>query len=446
MVRPEIITAILCLSLVFVLGCQSRPESSLSSDCEGWRLDGVLPEGWSLIPQKDLPISCKMPWWTQNPQSLSKTDLVGFFDSKEVLSAYIIGYQGPHKSYLILIQSEYSSEAKAKAAYEAMCEKRSSKNIFYLGRQVVLLQGATPPPKVLKRLRTLCKEPISTASSSANATPTILWRSGNAVSIASELRYAVYVSPEDGRDQWTPRSKKNAIRFDEREYPDWMVVVPSELGSIKAHLQEIVFNEIPRISLPGDATGDKELVLLGKHPSLQTLRIGYAPSVTDKGVAALRNCSALRALEIGYSPNVTDVSMKAISHLPALEDLKLSGCKISDIGVEELSSATRLKTLVLTGKLSDSSLEIISKLPNIAVLSLAGNSELTDKGVLPLLKLKKLETLVLYGASKITDCSLDTIAQIRTLKALDVRQCPRLSKEKIKWFKKQMPDCSVQND
>lgn len=446
MLRPERIAVISCLSLFLVLGCQPRSESSQSIDCEDWRLDGVLPEGWNLIPQKDLPISCKTPWWTQNPQSLSKTDLVGFIDSKEVLSVYIIGYQGPHESYLVLIQSEYSSEAKAKAAYEAMCEKRSGRDTFCRGREVVLLEGATPPPEVLKRLRTLCKEQISKASSSANAAPIILWRNGNAVSLASELRYAVYVSPEDGRDQWTPRSKKNAIRFDEQECPDWMVVVPSGLGSIKAHLEEIVFNEIPRITLPGDATGDKELVLLGKHPSLQKLQIGYAPSVTDKGVAALRNCSTLSALEIGYSPTVTDVSMKVISRLPALEDLKLSGCKISDMGVKELSAATQLKKLVLTGKLSDSSLEIMSKLPNLTVLSLAGNSELTDKGVLPLLKLKKLETLVLYEVSKITDSSLDTIAQIKTLKTLDIRQCPRLSKEKIKWLKNQMPDCSIQND
>jgi uncharacterized membrane protein/mono/diheme cytochrome c family protein len=91
-------------------------------------------------------------------------------------------------------------------------------------------------------------------------------------------------------------------------------------------------------------------------------------------------------------------------------------------------------------KITDASLSIVGKMPNLVKLFL-NNTSITDKGINELSGLKYLEYLNLYN-TQITDASLPKLAQIKSLKKLFLWQT-KVTKPAVEAFKKANPNIMV---
>ena len=141
------------------------------------------------------------------------------------------------------------------------------------------------------------------------------------------------------------------------------------------------------------ALGDEHFAALAEHlPALPSVRLRLNGSqVTDKGLEHLRGLNNLFFID-------------------------LSGTKVSDAGLPNLTSAT-LRSLDLTStRVTDIGLRAIS-IHDLETLSLS-NTQIGDRGLLQLPK-SRLSTLRLSG-TMVTDLGVRQIARFRRLKHLDL--------------------------
>ena len=123
-----------------------------------------------------------------------------------------------------------------------------------------------------------------------------------------------------------------------------------------------------------------------------------ATTVSDEGIAALKNCSKLRALAGDF-------------------------LFISEVGISELAGLQSLSELYLAGTLvDDAALERIAAIPNIVALRIAKTS-VSKEGLEKLTKLQ-LEELDISECSKVDDSALEPIGKITTLKKLNMWRDP----------------------
>jgi hypothetical protein len=128
------------------------------------------------------------------------------------------------------------------------------------------------------------------------------------------------------------------------------------------------FGSVVSVSFPNGGASDPDLVHIGRLARLGWLDI-RSPTVTDKGLAQLKELNSLHTLHLGGTA-ISDAGMEHLGRLTSLEWLSLADTRVSDVGIERLKGLTNLRELRLKGtKTTDYGVsELQLALPNLKIL------------------------------------------------------------------------------
>ncbi len=158
-------------------------------------------------------------------------------------------------------------------------------------------------------------------------------------------------------------------------------------------------NRIIGVALKGVNATDQTVQLASRLPLLRSLVLVAVrdQSLTDAGIAALRNANRLEVLFI-------------------------VGSDVTDRGLQNIAALPRLRVLVLKGQFTDDAFDVIAQLHKLEFLDMT-QTRVTDAGLKRLTALKKLQTLILNGTS-VTDAGVEAISRIGTLRWLYLGDTP----------------------
>ncbi len=146
----------------------------------------------------------------------------------------------------------------------------------------------------------------------------------------------------------------------------------------------------------------------------------------------------LQELDLSRS-TVKDRDLAGFGKLP-LRFLALNNCRIGSDALKELQESPDLLILEANGAgLKDENLEYLN--PNLRELNLA-SCHITDKGVGKLARLKHLISLRLDN-NAMTTSSFANLRKIKSLRLLDLRDCPNIHTEEAKIFEDSLPNTTV---
>ena len=210
---------------------------------------------------------------------------------------------------------------------------------------------------------------------------------------------------------------------------------------------------------------DEGMLYLRPAKQIVDLNLFYAEQITDQGMSAIRDWKHLRHLNL-RGTRISNGAMAIIGTLPELESVDVAYTQITAVGLDALSSLTRLKDLSLSilggfrgssGKTNDAALEILRLLPTLQTLDLGGPhsgaggklghatapmssslptavsqlkdlrvlkltySEIDANGLQILSALPNLQKLLLNESEYVDDKAVAQLAQYPSLKYVDVQ-------------------------
>ncbi|XP_040921472.1 uncharacterized protein si:ch73-173p19.1 isoform X2 [Toxotes jaculatrix] len=174
---------------------------------------------------------------------------------------------------------------------------------------------------------------------------------------------------------------------------------------------------LSQLSLNQTAVTEATLVVLPTYvPQLRLLSIKQT-KVED--VSALAKLSSLQTLNLDGT-GVTEVSLKYLATLPALSSLSLAGIPVTDGNhALQIISGLKLTHLTLPGRHSvkDSGLLYLADLSLLSELDLTDYTQVTDQGVKQLSTMTRLKKLSLSN-TQVTDAGLPSLRGLQELQDL----------------------------
>lgn len=185
---------------------------------------------------------------------------------------------------------------------------------------------------------------------------------------------------------------------------------PAEVG-LAEQVREARQGESREIRVELANVGDQDLVLVHDLAGLKRLILERA-TVTDAGVAALRNLPSLEEVRI-IGGQLGDAGLEHLCGLASVERLNLPQTEVTDKGLAALSRLPNLIQLRLgSRRISDAGMEAIAQLGQLRFLHLI-DVGITDAGLAKLERMTGLESLYLDRVDGVSEAGLD-----RLLKAL----------------------------
>lgn len=140
----------------------------------------------------------------------------------------------------------------------------------------------------------------------------------------------------------------------------------------------------------------------------------------DDDIANLKPMTAVKTVDLSGC-NLTDAGLEHLKGLTQVDFLSLKrNSDITDAGIAHLKGLTRLQTLDLEGtKITDASLEIIKNMPQLVKLNL-NKTGVTDAGLAQLKSLTRLKQLQLNDTA-VTDAGLEHVQQLGSLTELFIQ-------------------------
>ncbi len=167
-------------------------------------------------------------------------------------------------------------------------------------------------------------------------------------------------------------------------------------------------------------------------PSVEEVNLYYAEQVGDGALAILKNWKNLKRLNL-RGTKVTDLGVAQLVGHPSLESIDVGYSLFTDNGFESLSAIPNLKRVAVGGnKVTDVGLNVLRLVPNLTAVDLAGSqrtdsglwaSSVTDKGLQTLAELRHLKELNLRN-HKISDIGIARLGKLAELSSLDLSQTP----------------------
>lgn len=168
-----------------------------------------------------------------------------------------------------------------------------------------------------------------------------------------------------------------------------------------------------------DKGGSQALAKLARFKNLKALNVAKT-AITGKDLKYLQPLDSLVCLVIGFNLHLKARDLLGLKILANLKVLDIADMTDAHDIMQELSALRNLRQLILANcKLTDDDLKTLSASKSIQVLSLSGNTKITDAGVKHLKKMQQLQWLVLTGTS-VTKKSLETLLSMRNLKRLEM--------------------------
>ena len=244
------------------------------------------------------------------------------------------------------------------------------------------------------------------------------------------------------KDQITDAGMVHLAQIDSLEYLDLPGGITdkgmahiAELNNLK-HLQgggdsDAVLQHLSKLqSLECLATGgtdftDAGMDDLAKLTNLKDLRLFFADSISNEGLAKLKTLKSLERLTLSCK-NVTIAGLSHLNELPDIVDLKVRNIKYDNSGLD-ISGLSKLQKLRLTlshkgnGFVRDEDMACLKKLKHLRRLVFGdiSSSVITDAGIAYLKDLPDMRFLF-CGSPYLTDKSLCYLANMKTLESLTI--------------------------
>ena len=201
--------------------------------------------------------------------------------------------------------------------------------------------------------------------------------------------------------------------FSEQTRPGNCIITDAELRTLA---------EVPTLTAislgVGCEVSDQGMAIVGNLPQLEELTV-LRGGITDDGLAQLKSCSRLTKLHLSECKWFTDAGLKHLGGLTQLQELGLANGEFTDAGMAHLESLRNLEKLTLVGaRISHEGLLHLRPLSNLKSLFFLGmaysDAELEVLGGLP-----QLTSLFLTG-NEITDTGLGYLKGLTKLEDLTV--------------------------
>jgi len=218
---------------------------------------------------------------------------------------------------------------------------------------------------------------------------------------------------------------KNAVGNSESSSgTDLRVRLDSQASAEVMHaLREI--GGLSEVHYNGNGKGDASLIAdIAAVPGLRVFHLHNAGrEITGADFAPLAARTDLEQLHISACPNVDDQLCTHITGLTNLRSLRLFNEKITDAGLGQLRRLVKLRVLNIQSTQSNG--EILTELTQ-APLERIEVRRISEQAASQLKNFPKLTELYIYDSS-MSDQGIVSIAGLRRLKSLRLRDCPNIS-------------------
>lgn len=189
-----------------------------------------------------------------------------------------------------------------------------------------------------------------------------------------------------------------------------------------------------------------DLAELDEAPSIKRLHAGHA-KLTDDDMTFLPKLASLEKLEFNVNTEITDASLEHLSGLKKLRILSLFFCpKLTGEGFVHLDSLDNLVILDIGNnkEIKDENLKFLKDLDRLQILNASPLWGLTDKGLVHLSQIKSLKRLK-TRSKLITNEGIQCLASLKDLEILQLSGSPNLTAEGIEKLQKALPNCRIVN-
>jgi len=146
----------------------------------------------------------------------------------------------------------------------------------------------------------------------------------------------------------------------------------------------------------------------------------YLPArVNNSGMVYVAKLKSLKVLYFGGDNYVTDKGLAQLADLKSLEELCLYSVRMTDKGLQLLSTLPRLHYLILGGNFTDNAFLYLKDVPSLRTLSI-GLKRFTDRGMKNISGLTQLENFTAHWIKTITDKGVAHLKNMPSLKKLDI--------------------------
>jgi internalin A len=198
--------------------------------------------------------------------------------------------------------------------------------------------------------------------------------------------------------------------------------------------------DLERLDLSHTRIGDEGMLNLKPAPQIKELKLFYSEWVTDQGLTAIKEWKHLKRLDV-RGTRISDGTLEIVSRLTGIEALDIAHTEVTDVGLENLITLVNLKELALgRGRLSNSGLVALRMLPTLTHLDLSGarpappdsptgrggGSGMPDETLKAIAELKDLRVLQL-GYSSITADGLRSLSSLEKVEKLGLQGCSRVN-------------------
>jgi hypothetical protein len=170
-----------------------------------------------------------------------------------------------------------------------------------------------------------------------------------------------------GHDTWTgfmqsfTVSEPKLYRIDRAE-DRLMVNGPVSDRDWESVCDNLNADQITGLSAPGIT--DEGLRRLERAPFLEELELSNPRgSLTDRGLAVLRNLPNLRKISLCWQPKITDAGIANLGYCELLEDVDLMGTHTGDTAIRALAGKARLRYLKTGREVTDAVLPMLHQFP-----------------------------------------------------------------------------------
>ncbi len=191
--------------------------------------------------------------------------------------------------------------------------------------------------------------------------------------------------------------------------------------------------------------------LFGKEYFADVLQVSVGDTRTDEALGLI---AKLPNVQHVTAAGITDNGLIPFAALHNLEGVALFSDRITGNGIVHLAGLKRLKFLWISGSITDSYLENVSKLSQLEHLEIcSGQLAITDDGFSHIAKLTNLRSLgfghddwngsSILAPVKVTDKGLTSLHRLKRLEALHLNTTTQITQAGIDKLGKDLPNCRI---
>jgi hypothetical protein len=140
-------------------------------------------------------------------------------------------------------------------------------------------------------------------------------------------------------------------------------------------------SHLKRLWFDGVQMSDEGLLEIGRLGDLELLDLsGPKSTLTDKGIAVLRDLKRLKKFQMSWPQQVTDQGAVSLQECPLLEDVNLMGTQTGDAVLHALAGFQRLRSLTTGRNVTDAGVPLLHSIP--AFKSWQGGGDDADLGLM----------------------------------------------------------------